>query len=168
MVVRSILFWGGGGGVVEFLTFKGEFSTKKETPDIISPEVGISAFLYSKYNIVILPTLPDIVGASQIQVHVLWKFPSLTCQCPKVTFELFKKCLSLKFSVLSLQIQKCFSSSYDFCTVFAHTLYFVLTTDKTLSWKQMLFWSVNFVPHGKCRKTLLCYDFGTGMRLVRG
>ena len=56
----------------------------------------------------------------------------------------------------------------DFCSVFAHTLYIVLTTDKTLSWKQMLLWSVNFVPHGKCHKTLLCYDFGTGMRLVRG
>ena len=46
------------------LTFKGECSTKKKTPDIRSPEVDISAFLYSKYNIVILPTLLDIVGAS--------------------------------------------------------------------------------------------------------
>ena len=62
MVVGSILL--GGGGVVGLLTFKGECSTKNETPDIRSPEAGISAFLYSKYNIVILPTLlPDIVGA---------------------------------------------------------------------------------------------------------
>ena len=62
MVVGSI-FGGGVGGVVGLLTFKGECSTKNETPDIRSPEAGISAFLYSKYNIVILPTLPDIVGA---------------------------------------------------------------------------------------------------------
>ena len=34
--------------MVGLLTFKGECSTKKETPDIRSPEVGISAFLYSK------------------------------------------------------------------------------------------------------------------------
>ena len=62
MVVGSILLR--GGGVVGLLTFKGECSTEKKTADIRSPEVGISAFLYSKYNIVILPTLLDIVRAS--------------------------------------------------------------------------------------------------------
>ena len=62
MVVGSVLWVGVRGEVLEWWGCQhsgGSVVQNRESPDLRFPEVGISAFLYSKSNIVILPTLPD-------------------------------------------------------------------------------------------------------------
>lgn len=143
MVVGSI-FGGGVGGVVGLLTFKGECSTQKNRLQILDLRrlaslhfciLNITLSFCQLYRILSEPPGNKYTYCGNFPVSVAnvqkWAFSKM-----------------LKFEILpiylSLQIQKCFSSSYDFCTVFAHTLYIVSTTEKALSWKQML---LSSVPH---------------------